>query len=157
RSGTNQYRGSAVWSFQNTALDPNTWTNNRAQPTAITRDWTNHHQYTVSLGGPIIKNKTFFYALYDGTKTLTRAPVNNMVLTPCARRGIFRYYDNWNNGNSLAATTGGNTPTIAVVDALGNPKAPATNPDGTPHNGILRYISVFGPLQAAPTKADCSD
>ena len=28
RSGTNQYRGSGVWSFQNTALDPNTWANN---------------------------------------------------------------------------------------------------------------------------------
>jgi len=40
-----------------------------------------------------------------------------------------------------------------VVDQLGNPKAPATNPNGTPHNGVLRYASVFGPLpdiQAGP-------
>jgi hypothetical protein len=157
RSGTNQFRGSAVWSFQNTALDPNTWENNRNQPTPIVRNWSNHHQYTVSLGGPIVRNKTFFYALFDGTRTLTRAPVNSMVLTPCARNGIFRYYDNWNNGNALSATTAGNTPTTAVVDFLGNPKAPATNPDGTAHNGILRYISVFGPLLNPPTKSDCSD
>ena len=53
------------------------------------------------------------------------------------------------------ATSG--TPTIAVVDTAGNPKAPATNPAGTPHNGILRYASVFGPLQNTPTKPDCSD
>ena len=31
RSGTNKFSGSAVWSFRNTALDPNTWSNNRNQ------------------------------------------------------------------------------------------------------------------------------
>src|SRR6188474_1615985 len=31
RSGTNRYTGSAVWTFRNTALDPNTWSNNRNQ------------------------------------------------------------------------------------------------------------------------------
>ena len=30
RSGTNQFSGSAVWSVRNTALDANTWANNRA-------------------------------------------------------------------------------------------------------------------------------
>src|SRR2546426_1998914 len=29
RSGTNQFRGAAVWNVQNTALNPNTWANNR--------------------------------------------------------------------------------------------------------------------------------
>src|SRR5207247_6212672 len=29
RSGTNQFRGSAVWSVRNSALDANTWTNNK--------------------------------------------------------------------------------------------------------------------------------
>jgi hypothetical protein len=83
---------------------------------------------------------------------------NPVVLTPCARNGIFRYFDNWNNGNALQvmqATTA--TPTIAVVDGIGNPLKPATNPDGTSFTGTLRYASVFGPLQNTPTKADCSD
>ena len=31
RSGTNKFTGSAVWTFRNTALDPNTWSNNRSQ------------------------------------------------------------------------------------------------------------------------------
>ena len=64
RSGTNRYAGGAVWNARNTALDPNTWANNRQiDPTtgkAPRRDWTNDHEYTISYGGPIIRNKTFF-------------------------------------------------------------------------------------------------
>src|SRR5262249_14286158 len=83
---------------------------------------------------------------------------NARVLTPCARNGVFRYYDNWNNGNSLTVPNpGGATPIIAVVDGFGNPKAPTVNPNGTPHNGILRYADAFGRLLTTPTKADCSD
>src|SRR5262249_4471707 len=53
--------------------------------------------------------------------------------------------------------TTGATPTIAVVDALGNPKPPATNPDGTPFTGSLRFVSVFGQVLNTPTRPDCSD
>src|SRR5436309_1928783 len=66
RSGTNKFRGAAVWNIRNSALDPNTWANNRIQPVPATRSWTNLNQYTGSLGGPIVKDKTFFFALWDG-------------------------------------------------------------------------------------------
>src|SRR5215831_6104507 len=51
RSGTNRYTGSAVWAVRNSALDANTWANNR---NGIKPDWLNRHQATVSYGGPII-------------------------------------------------------------------------------------------------------
>src|SRR5262249_20839480 len=88
-----------------------------------------------------------------------RQTVNAVVLTPCARNGIFRYFDNWNSGNAQQPTTAGTTPTIAVVDLNGNPVAPATNPDGSPFTGQLRYASVFGKLPAAlpAANADCSN
>jgi hypothetical protein len=157
RSGTNEYRGAAVWSFQNTALDPNSWSNNHNQPLTLP-DWQNRQQGTVSFGGPIVKNKTFFFGLYDHNDQRQRTTANQMVLTPCARNGIFRYYDNWNNGNAQQPTVlTGATPTIAVVDALGNLKAPATNPDGSAHNALLRYFSLYGPVANIPTKPDCSD
>jgi hypothetical protein len=163
RSGTNQYHGAGVWFVRNTALDANTWTNNRQvdsktgawKPT--TPDWANLHQLTGSIGGPIIKNKTFFFALYDQFIVGARTTQNPVVLTPCARNGIFRYFDGWNNGNATAATVGGTTPTTAVVDALGNPVAPATNPAGGPFTGSLHYVSVFGPVTNTPTRPDCSD
>jgi hypothetical protein len=154
RSGSNEYHGTAVWNVQNTALDPNSWGNNRS---GIEPRWRNLHQYTLSLGGPIIRNKTFFFALWDGQINKLRAPYNALSLSPCAQRGIFRYYDNWNNGNVRTPTTLGTTPTRASVDINGNPVAPTTNPDGSSFTGALRYASVFGPLAAPPTQPDCSD
>src|SRR5262245_38602721 len=69
RSGTNQFRGSAVWNIRNTAIDPNTWLNNHTiDPVTgktAQRNWTNNNEYTVAYGGPIKKNKTFFYTLWE--------------------------------------------------------------------------------------------
>ena len=164
RSGSNQFRGSVAWNAKNSALDANTWNNNndvdpmtgKWKPTAP--DWHNVHNFTVSYGGPIVRNKTFFFALWDQSLVNIRTTPNPIVLTPCARNGIFRYYDTWNNGNALQSTQAGTaTPTIAVVDGLGNPLKPATNPNGTPFTGTLRYASVFGPLTNVPTQSDCSD
>jgi hypothetical protein len=164
RSGTNQFRGSGVWNARNSGLDANTWNNNRQidsrtggwKPTKA--DWNNTHELTGSIGGPIVKNKTFFFALFDDVLVRARTTQNQIVLTPCARNGIFRYFDNWNNGNAIAPTqASGNTPTIAVVDGGGNPVVPSVNPTGTPFTGSLHYVSVFGRLSNNPTKSDCSD
>ena len=156
RSGTNRFTGAAAWNVQNSALDANTWNNNRNQTPnnlgvvrATQPAWRNYHDYTVSFGGPIKKNKTFFYALWDQQIILTRNVANPTVLTDCARLGIFRYYDNINNGNSRQLPVPGATPTQATVNTDGSPKSP----DGSP----LRFLSVFGPLAVNPTKNDCSD
>jgi len=88
-----------------------------------------------------------------------RQTVNAVVLTPCARNGVFRYFDSWNNGNVNQSTVLGPTPTIAVVDFNGNPLRPATNPNGSPYTGELRYASVFGQLPSSlpAANADCSN
>jgi hypothetical protein len=149
RSGTNEYHGSATWNVQNSVFDANTWSNNARVP-RIQPPWRNMHDYDVAFGGPIKKNKTFFYALWNQLIVHSRSEQFPTVLTDCARRGIFRYYDNFVNGNARQATTpvGAFTQT-STVNADGSPKSP----DGSP----LRYLSVFGPLAADPTKPDCSD
>jgi hypothetical protein len=166
KSGTNAYHGSAVWDIQNSAIDSNQWYNNRSN---VTPPWRNLHQYTVSVGGPIVKNKTFFFALFNGQIARLRDAYNALALTPCAQKGVFRYFDNWNNGRYGQLTTVAGTPTTAVVDPSGMPVTPpALNPnmlnaDGShkdnwqPHNGIVRYASVFGPLLKTPQTNDCSD
>src|SRR5262245_28121223 len=47
RSGTNQFRGAAVWNIQNSVFDPNTWANKRVKPAPLTRPWTNQNEGTV--------------------------------------------------------------------------------------------------------------
>src|SRR6185295_5998502 len=157
RSGGNGFHGSTVWDVQNSALDANTWTNNRS---GVIPDWRNKQEYSFSLGGPIVRNRTFFFALWDQQISRFRTNQNPTVPTPCALNGIFRYYDNWQNGNSLTQTNpGGTNPTIAVVNFDGSLRAPTVNPDQSAHNGILRYASVWGPITSIPANvaADCSN
>src|SRR5215813_9969261 len=149
RSGTNEYRGSATWNVQNTAFDANTWLNNSRSP-RISPSWRNGHDYSLAFGGPIKKNKTFFYTVWNQLIVMSRTEVFPTVLTDCARRGIFRYYDNYVNGNARQLTVvNGNATQTATVNLDGSPKSP----DGSP----LRYLSVFGALASNPTKSDCSD
>jgi hypothetical protein len=162
RSGTNALHGAAVWSVRNSALDANTWSNNRQvvngvwKPTQPT--WINRHQATVSAGGPILRNKTFFFALYDQQFERQRQTARATVLTDCARNGIFRYWEGWGNGNFLTnINTGAAAPARPSVDSSGNPVRPPTNPNGTPYTGQLRFFSVFGAVTNTPTKPDCSD
>ena len=60
KSGTNQFKGSAALYIRNSALDANTWGNNRAvDPITgawkpLTKDWVNRNEYSGSLGGPIV-------------------------------------------------------------------------------------------------------
>ena len=161
RSGTNRYTGSAVWSVQNSALDANTWDNNNDVVNGVWTptkpNWFNRQEYTLAYGGPIVKNRTFFFALWEQRFENERATQRPVVLTDCARNGVFRYFDNWVNGNANTAQSGGTNPTRAVVDSFGNPVTPTTNPNNSAFTGQLRYFSVFGPLAANPTKSDCSD
>jgi hypothetical protein len=163
RSGTNRYAGSAVWNIRNSAVSANTWSNNTnvdpltGQWKPTTPKWENNHQYTVSYGGPIVKNKTFFFALWDQQFNYQRDLVYANVMTNSARQGIFRYFEGWNPGNVLTPTNPA-TPIIASVDLAGNPVAPRTNPNGTAYTGGLRCFSVFGNVKfdGTPfTGADC--
>ncbi len=155
KSGTNAYHGSVVDDIQNSALDTNQWYYNK---TRTTPSWRNLNDYTLSLGGPIIKNKTFFFVLWNGQISRIRDTANPLALTPCAKKGVFRYFDNWVNGRYGASTsTVGSTPTIAVVDVNGNPVMPSTNPNGSAYTGKLEAYSVFGKLLKTPATNDCSD
>lgn len=62
KSGTNKFHGSAFGYGHNELLDANTWTNdNQGLPKAKARAW----DYGGSVGGPIFKNKTFFFGTFE--------------------------------------------------------------------------------------------
>src|SRR5262249_6572864 len=139
RSGTNQFRGAATWNIRNSALNANTWSNNRLGTPSL---WYNRHQTTESLGGPIIKNKTSFFVLYDRNDRRRKETVSALVLTPLARQGIFRFFPGVNNGNADTTASGtGNTRVAAVVDKLGNPLDPSQIQGAT---GAMKSFSVYG-------------
>src|SRR5262245_28990789 len=134
RAGTNQFRGSLFWTNHNTALTANTWDNNR---TGATPDYLNRNQFGGRLGGPLIRNKAFFFFLYEGQRSILRNVVTSPVLTGPAREGIFRYFPGVGNGNAAATVTTGANPTAPVVDRAGNPQKPAAA------TGDLVTVSLF--------------
>jgi Carboxypeptidase regulatory-like domain len=65
KSGTNELHGVGFWIPQRASLNANRWENNKnAQPRGpFTQD-----QFGVAVGGPIIKNRTFVFGDYQGTR-----------------------------------------------------------------------------------------
>ena len=72
KSGTNQLHGSAWEYFRNDALDANPFFANH-DPDPANRKKTPLHlnQFGGTVGGPIIKNKLFFFGAYQGDRFLT--------------------------------------------------------------------------------------
>jgi len=163
KSGSNAYHGSGVWNFQNTTLDANEFQNNRITTPATKPDWRNYNNYILSANGPIKRNKTFFFVTYDQAISRSKTSSYPMTLTPCAKKGIFRYFNGWNSGNIQQITPSGlatTTPIRAVVDPRGTPLdakyagslMPGYSPITTAPNGTdpssLKYASVIGVLDA---------
>jgi Carboxypeptidase regulatory-like domain/TonB dependent receptor len=84
RSGTNQFHGSAYEFFRNSVLDANDWFNN-ASGQAIPALKRNNFGGTV--GGPIRKDKTFFFFDYEGTRESTAASSGSMSVPTLCMRG----------------------------------------------------------------------
>jgi len=74
KQGTNQFHGSGWWYGQRSAFDAKDYFNNGPKPDHL-RD-----QYGFSVGGPIRKNKTFFF--FDFEKTRAQDPINEEGIVP---------------------------------------------------------------------------
>src|SRR5882672_6156366 len=77
KSGTNALHGSAWWFGQRGAFDANDFFSNQA---GLPRPDHSRNQYGFSLGGPIQKNKTFFFV--DIERVLQMDPVNIVATVP---------------------------------------------------------------------------
>ncbi len=64
KSGANQFRGNAFEFYRNSDFDANTWENNRS---GAPRQERKQNIFGATLGGPIVKDKLFFFADYQGS------------------------------------------------------------------------------------------
>ncbi|MGH9767851.1 MAG: carboxypeptidase regulatory-like domain-containing protein, partial [Blastocatellia bacterium] len=90
KSGTNSFHGSGYWYHQDNALNANSWTNNRL---ALKRPFHLDNRFGGTLGGPIFKDRTFFFAAYEGRRNPTPAQVTRFVPTDTLKQGILRFRD----------------------------------------------------------------
>jgi Carboxypeptidase regulatory-like domain/TonB dependent receptor len=87
-SGTNELHGSAYWYNRNSYFAANDWFNNKNR---VARPFLNLNQPGGTLGGPIIRDKLFFFANYEALRERQTLPKSQTILTPTARQGILQY------------------------------------------------------------------
>jgi outer membrane receptor protein involved in Fe transport len=87
KSGTNAFHGSAFEYNRNDAYNANTFINNaEGQPRLALK----RNQYGGTLGGPIKKDKLFFFVAYQGQRQIrTLPPVSGTTLSPSELAGDF--------------------------------------------------------------------
>jgi len=109
KSGTNQFRGSAFEYYQTPRLNAQEYQN---KINNVVKGQFVQHIFGGSYGGPIIKDKLFFFGNLQMLRAYETRLVTRTVLTSQARTGLFRYIQ---GGQNAAAGT----------------SSPAVNADGT--------------------------
>ncbi len=84
RSGTNDFHGEAFEFFRNDRFDSRNFFN---QPPARQSPF-KRNQFGASLGGPVAKNKTFFFGSYEGTRQRQGIDINSGVLRDDQRAAV---------------------------------------------------------------------
>jgi hypothetical protein len=131
KSGTNQLHGTFYEFLRNNAFDANSWYNNatgrRIPPFR-------YNQFGATAGGPVRRDRTFFFGSYEGMRRSTAATLIFNTLTREQRDGDFRQ------------TRAANAQTIQIYDPLTSRLLPngGYSRDAFPNNTIPanRFNSV---------------
>jgi outer membrane receptor protein involved in Fe transport len=137
KSGTNELHGSVFEYFRNDSLSARNYFNSKANP----KNPFKNHQFGASLGGPLAKDKTFFFLAYEGQRenvgspTLTHVPSADELNASIAANGGA---PNPVIGQLLSAGKLWPSPNRAA-DANGN-NYESTTPSKNPVNSLIAKI-----------------
>src|SRR4029077_19432285 len=119
KSGTNDFHGNAQYWWNGRYLNANDFFNKWTTPAGVANPapFGNANQWATSIGGPIIKNKTFFFADYEGlrfvlpssatvyvpTQAFSTAVLNNIANTQPAELAMYKQiFGLWANAPGAA-------------------------------------------------------
>jgi hypothetical protein len=134
KNGTNTLHGSFYEYLRNTITSANDYLVKQSQvhiglankPLQL-----NRNIFGVSVGGPLRKDKMFFFTNYEGTRKREQQPAERVIPTPSLCQGIFQYVNAGNTG-----TTVWNAAQLKLLDPKGIGIDPAML-DLTNHTGYL--------------------
>ena len=98
RSGSNTFNSEVFFYHRNEALNANTYFNKAA---GLEKERTRVHEFGVNVGGPLVRDRFFFFVNYEEQREPATASVVRRVLTDSARGGDFSYI---RQDNGQAAT-----------------------------------------------------
>ena len=148
RSGSNQFHGSGYDFIRNTITDANNWFNDEF---GVPISPVHRNNYGGTIGGPIWKNKTFFFFDWDGTRSSNLGTYQAGVPSAAERTGNF---------GELCAANGGTFDSAGLCSVIagqiydpysGTYQTPANGPSGAyrsayiPFDNLATYISPGNP------------
>ena len=145
KSGTNKYHGAAYWYNRPTLTVANDWFNKEAElssglpnvPPKLIRN-----TFGVAVGGPILKDKLFFFANYEAQRQAENQIVSETAPTASYQQGIITYQGDDAAGNIVNATL---TPAqITALDAGCQVCNTSQYPPGPgPNPNVLAYLNMY--------------
>lgn len=119
KSGTNGFHGD-IWEFlRNSDLDSNTFFNNL---NGVPRGHFSQNVFGGTFGGPVIKDKTFFFVDSQGFISRKATTLQSTVPTPLMKTGTFTELKNTLTNSTVAGQAGciaGNVIAAACLDPAG--------------------------------------
>jgi len=140
KSGTNSVHGDIYEYFRNTVLDAKNYFDLAGRP-----QW-NQNQYGGTLGGPILKDRTFYFVSYEGRRVregITGQQVN--VPTAAERSGDFSGVGGFAGGGGISNSFVANAldGRAGCDAALGLPAGGIANLPTDPNTGLIDWSTVF--------------
>ena len=129
RSGTNDFHGNVTYYWTNNDLNANQWFNDLS---ATPEAYANANQGGAAIGGPILKNKMFFFVNYETLRFVTAAPTQVIIPNAAYQSAVI--------ANLNATGQAAQVPFYNQLFALYN-NAPGAS-RATPYNGTT-YANAF--------------
>jgi hypothetical protein len=93
KSGTNAFRGTAYYYYRDERFDSNTYFNEDFRTerglVPLPKPSNDQGQFGANLGGPILKDRLFFFVDYEGTRITRGTTRSTRIPTMDERRGVF--------------------------------------------------------------------
>jgi len=126
-SGTNQFHGNAAYWWNGRAMNSNDWFNNYY---GVEKPFSNANQWAARIGGPIRKDKTFFFADTEGLRFILPNVFSNEVPTPVFSSAVLANVTAKQPNEAAAYKTmlglWDNAPGIGAAVTIPNPSACST-------------------------------
>lgn len=162
KSGTNSIHG-AIWEFfRNDKLDAADWFENQNKVKKGELRW---NQFGASIGGPIVKNKLFYFGDYQGFRRVQGTVLNGTVPTLTERNSNFTDLSDLITGQNGSARTdaiGRSVPYGTIMDPATTRQIPASGIDpltgraGTPLAYVRDPFGTCGPTTTNFTLGGCN-
>ncbi len=154
KGGTNKFHGILREYNRNTLLEANDWFNNRD---GIPRAPLVRNQFGGSLGGPLKKDKIFFFFDYEGLRQAQSVSYNRSVPTAQFRSGQLAYINNSTNPSTGQPCDGSARLNTApsCISFLDSSQIAALDPQGVGTNqALLTFLAGRYPMPNDPTGGD---